>query len=290
MHSDEPKKPETTFAEAVRELAGFSATMVGLLYVSGLFIVNFDLGRFGIGASDLASSQYVIVGSVWAVLLAGVGFPLILAVNLASYLFSEKRFALVFATWILSIGWCATLMTYFNVIDLRNLHHTGAFVPLEGMLVEIVVLGITVAARRGLGMSDLLFGPTPFARLNFDQRARLAVGFMFLSSGLLLLLAVYAASVFPAVPKGLGGGQKPVVRVLLTEADKADWKTLKIPTAQGGQEIGPVRLILEASDSIVVSRWDSLDHVSLFGHPSDYSPPVYISKKNISEIVYLGAD
>lgn len=106
------------------------------------------------------------------------------------------------------------------------------------------------------------------------------VGF---SMSLLTLLLIYALCVFPVVPSGLGGGQKPLVNVLLTESDKTDWKSLKVPT-KGGQEIGPVRLVREASDAIIISTKHSL-----LSRRADYTT-VYISKKNISEIVFLAAD
>jgi hypothetical protein len=73
-----------------------------------------------------------------------------------------------------------------------------------------------------------------------------------------------------------------MVLVLLTEPDKTDWKSLKIPTAKGGQEVGPALLVQEASDAIVISPTDSLLSDRYY-----YSTAVYISKKNISEIVYL---
>lgn len=138
MRSKEPKRPEEpiAFAEAVRELAGFSATIIGLLYVFGLFIVNIDLGRAGIVASDLASPQYVVVGSVWAVLLTGIGLPLFFAVNLTRTSSSEMSFARaieMFAAWVVTILWWVALMTFFNIINPRNLHRIEAFLPVADL-------------------------------------------------------------------------------------------------------------------------------------------------------------
>jgi hypothetical protein len=156
-------------------------------------------------ASDLASPQYVIVGSVWAVLVTGMGLPLFFAVNLTRASFPEKSFAKaieLLAAWILSILWWILLMMFFNIIDPRKPKSAQAFSAVLGMFIEIIILRATITVLYNSRKDYWLFGSTPFAELNFEQRMKIFRDFIGHSVSLLALLLFYSLYVFPVVPRG----------------------------------------------------------------------------------------
>jgi hypothetical protein len=85
-------KKTTTFAEGKQDhtsgllsnlgtLATGAALFTGVLYVAGLLIVNIDLARYGLVNLDLAQTQYISVGGLWAlystVALVGVAVGIV---------------------------------------------------------------------------------------------------------------------------------------------------------------------------------------------------------------------
>jgi len=57
-------KPLPSFGD----LARIVSVLVVFLYVAGILIRNFDLGRLGVTDLELARPEYVLIGAMWFVL------------------------------------------------------------------------------------------------------------------------------------------------------------------------------------------------------------------------------
>jgi hypothetical protein len=98
------------------------------------------------------------------------------------------------------------------------------------------------------------YDPSPFrAVLLRLQPINFAMFLPFLMGALWL----YSAIVFPTIPRALGGGAKPVVKVFLGEASGFSFQQLGLPLCPGEKAIGPVALIIESGDSIAIQHLDA---------------------------------
>jgi hypothetical protein len=97
-----------------------------------------------------------------------------------------------------------------------------------------------------------------------------------------MALGLYAVGLYPNLTRTFGGGRPPIVRVVLKDPIVAPWPT-EIWTSIDAKKIGPVSLLRESGDSIVVSAIEKFDSsVSTNRAP----PAIQIAKSQVALILH----
>ena len=222
---------------ALPEAGRIGLLLLGALYTIGLIIVNFDLGKNGFVTLDLARAEYVLAGVLWAFLSVST----VAALRVAAGQLSEhpartkvRRFVAGFVTVMVWFGVIVFLVTELSFGSLP------IFRPRTWFAVGVVLLNGTVLAstlKAWLKIADEesvtlrhLFratptGMTPVASVVF----------------LVVALSLYAEVVFPELPRAIGGGRKPMVRLLPKPESRQSMASL-LPNAEGGSLDGRMAL------------------------------------------------
>jgi hypothetical protein len=69
---------------------------------------------------------------------------------------------------------------------------------------------------------------------------------------LVTAIAFYAESVFPRLPREIGGGSKPSVQVTLRSPISLGPRPLDLPLSSDGKSIGPVLLLVRTTSTLVL--------------------------------------
>jgi hypothetical protein len=105
----------------------------------------------------------------------------------------------------------------------------------------------------------------------------------------LIALTFYSVLVYPLIPRDLGGGLKPLVRLRLSQpALTMPWTSKHIPISANGQ-IGPVRLLLETADTVIVAA-DYVVTTRKPLHPDSVGQTIELDRHLVMEVEYLPDD
>jgi hypothetical protein len=238
-------------------MAGFSnaaqvvAFTVGGLYALGLLIVNVELSLYGIVHLELARPEYIMAGALWVVIvLAPVAVSVRGALNAWNF-FQQGNFtglslaiiAIVLAGFLTPLG----MMQVFSS-------------PTEGERLALIcrhlfVIAISIGAAAVSILPALIFGPSAFST-DGDWRfwsLSIVSTLSALVLSVVLMIWFYAALAFPDMNRAFGGGRKPVVQIVLRQPAPASWEVTGMPIKPDGASVGPVLLVLQRSDAVVVS-------------------------------------
>jgi hypothetical protein len=274
MSDNNSKQPALA---AIGDAAKAAGLIVGVLYVIGLLVVNVDLARYGVVKVDLARPEYAMAGALWVVLSACALGALYL-VRQAWRSFRSEPSArslgilaaeiapifggLSYILWVLSNN-------RVSIYTARGRFVLG-FLIAQSLLVSLAAL----SGRRFVGGLDA------FAKLFSGGSAGLLFHLIWDAVSIIAALGLYATQVFPEFPREFGGGQKPLVRLVLPNAAQVPWSAAGISLSANGKEVGPVRLLMETSDSVVVCRDEA--HNS-----SGQASAVVVSRSLVSAILFV---
>jgi len=226
--------------------------IVGVFYAVGLVIVNVDLSLYGIVHLDLARPEYVMAGALWVVVVLGpIVASLVGLVNARGFINASQRSfkglsAAVVTTVLAGFAFPVLVMLSLSSRD------EGAALSLG---VRYLVLVAAVTATATLVFPLVIYGGRTFS-ITPDWRFR-SVATIPAVSGAVVILAVmiwlYVAYAFPYMNRAFGGGRKPVVQIALRQAAPLSWTFTGMPISSDGASVGPVLLVVERSDAVVVS-------------------------------------
>lgn len=99
-------------------------------------------------------------------------------------------------------------------------------------------------------------------------------------------LYTYVFFAYPYFAKELGGGNKPVVRILLSPSATFSGSELELPIMGNSGTVGPVTLVFESENMFFVKPFNSSETgwEKLLG---SRRPVVGVAKSSVSAIVYV---
>jgi len=119
-----------------------------------------------------------------------------------------------------------------------------------------------------------------------ESQPRLAYRVALAMVSMLSFLLIYSLIIYPYVPMKYGGGNHPKVELFLSEPLNIPWSMDGMSLVDNGLRIGPVRLLLETEDTIIVTRSAERDALGFL-----ISTPAYaLSKKNIAACRFIPRD
>lgn len=260
---------------AISELSPFVVVAIGLIYTVGLFIVNLNLRTEGLVELDLAKPGYLLVGGLWALLVA----------TLLSFYFLAR-------------GELEQLKTgnFWRKITWERMKRWGSF---ASGVVLFVLFALFIARWKvdpvsgakyfgSIILSAALFIPGRTTRETFRNllgrgKFEPKVFFEILTTIVMIVfgLVIYSLYAYPLIIRGIGGGYEPTVELVLSGPSSIPWKTARIATSSGGQLVGPVRLILETDSYLYVGS----------GPPPGNTPgkriTIAIRKESLSAVLYM---
>jgi hypothetical protein len=87
----------------------------------------------------------------------------------------------------------------------------------------------------------------------FLGKPEIGYGFAITLVGLLSTFALYARLIFPMLPAQYGGGRRSSAVLLLSSKLDPSFTAGQLPQSQDGLRLGPVDLLLETNDTLVVA-------------------------------------
>ena len=266
------------------EAAQLIAFVVGGLYALGLVIVSVDLGRYGIVHLDLARPEYIVSGALWVTVVLAPVVTSVLGLLSAwdsIKVRSFKGFSLaVIGISLSGFVWPVAMMLYLS----SPIEH-GWLLTMG--LRHLLVLAVSTTAAVFCFLPTLIF-----ARLTFGQGGHWrsnAVSLFAVVAALVVSVAyatwVYTAFAFPELDRAFGGGRKPVVQIALRQEAPPSWEVTGMPISADGTIVGPVLMVLERSDAIVVVSAISMTDQPWFG-PRRHGSPTAIARELIAVVHY----
>jgi hypothetical protein len=250
------------------------------LYAVGMLIVNLHLGRYGVVLLDLARAEYVMAGVMWVLVTFPVAKAFELGVRGAREARGLVRRSLAILLWLFVTIAAAVLST-----TLVTLSRFANYLDRDLLLaVGVVVWTAVVLWRIGHKVTELL---TSLVRRG--GTFAILPGFDTIVWGFVLLgcLTAYSGTVFPAIPKRIGGGERPLVRLRLVEPLPAAHGT-ELPVSADRQTIGPVVLLFEGDARITVTRRQASSTTNLW--VKNVGPTITINRDRLSLLEYLSPD
>jgi hypothetical protein len=148
----------------------------------------------------------------------------------------------------------------------------------------LLVVVNTVAAI--VFLPHLIFGRLTFS-ISRDWRFRIppivgaVLGLVITVVSVIWLYTVFA---FPDMNRAFGGGRKPIVQIVLRQEAPPSWKFTGMPISADGTIVGPVLMVLERSDAVVVSPISTTDQ-AWYG-PRRHASPTAIARELIAVVHY----
>lgn len=264
-----------------------AAVGIALIYAIGVLIVHTNLSQYGIEYGlDLARPQYVLVGALWASVVA---LPLAVSIVVTSWLWSLQNaylprsvtrcLAILFIV-IFYLVWPLGLLWGIWGWGLATNHtSTLAIVALD---LNVAIVGIALWLFRS---SVSVSPPIPTPRGNPSRHSQdyvpLKVAVVFVLSFLALFL--YAIYCYPMIPPGIGGGRRGLVKVIL-KAPLFISSHLDLDMTTDGRTFGPVDWLYETDKTIIVGL-DAARNMSFLVPPV---PAAFALDKDLVEaVVYV---
>jgi hypothetical protein len=270
----------------VQGVAGVLVAMVGALYAIGLLIVNIDLGRYGLTSLNLARAEYAMAGGLWALLTLAVNaaFDAVVGHIRREWAAGHRVWTVVHG--ILDVLVVLSTLTFVLALvsggDFMNNWRTALIIMWALILSSIFVgtavsVGQAVAAQRPFHISTVW---------GFGTRIPNAV---YSTALVLASVALYSTTVFPAALPAFGGGKKPLVLIVLSPSADIPASTLGLTTSADGRVIGPVALLLDQGDFLLVRRLPEEEASFIFialQSGTTRRNAVALDKKSISAVSY----
>lgn len=232
---------------SLNDIGRIGVLAIGLLYTVGVLIVNLDLARYGLVSLGLARPEYLMTGALYALLS---GLP-IAAWDVAAWKHRREMTNARLPLRLLSRVTGIAILLLFLLMILVALGHRGADdkAPKGLLIAGAFVLWINAAClmtvwrtvhewRSDGTVGDLVFRAIPRASVN---------AFIYL----IFALSLYVIFLFPNLPRQVGGGSKPTVRLVLSGEHDVPWRDLGIPAV--GPIVGPAVLLLETDTHYFVT-------------------------------------
>ncbi len=236
--------------EAIESAAKLTIAISALAYAVGLLIVNVHLNRFGISNFGLGQVQYVMTGFVWLVITGTAYLPVFsLTTILKSTRFKNGLalaprivFAVMFA---LAAGFLSIQLTAFmserRFYDWSRTYLIAALTPLVSSTFSFFVFSGDARLRRKHSHVK-----------EFDVRLLRLIPTLFVAPLHLMLVCLYALSVYPTLSTAFSGG-KPQLVMLVTKVDQSDiFKSFNFPTDIITRRVGPVTMAFETDDFVLL--------------------------------------
>jgi hypothetical protein len=267
---------------AARTLAGLAqlgALAVGVVYMIGVLIVNQHLGQYGIISLDLARPEYALAGALWVFLILAALW------GIQSGRAVVKRFR-----WDRPGQWVwlgmGVVATWFLPV-LIALSGSGCFpgpdAPWWLRYASGLLLVVTGASVYQIGRIGVALSKDPLPLLDAGS-AQLDPMFSLVPFLVVVQLGLYAAVVYPDIPREVGGGRRPVVELVLADATAIDWKAAGVPFSADTKTVGPVTLLLDTTGSLVVTRPETWQERQLF---RTNARAIALDRKLVAAVVYL---
>lgn len=228
-------------------------------FILGLLIVNLHLSWFGILSTEFARTEYILVGAV---------FILITATANASFAHSQKDFKgaiqkikekrylaatgeiffglatfsapliVVFGIVFLNINYIFSWTAWLSIISLITFGHIGKLFLIELVeLIEHAQSNTEKTKNDGIVITDRLLGQIAF---------------------LLIFLGTYSNFMYPYIPPAFAGGKKSPIMLYPTQRGLEISKALSLPLHENPAIVGPVEILTESENEIVILITDKL--------------------------------
>jgi hypothetical protein len=259
---------------SIEAYAKILGTLGVLIYVAGLFTVNFHLAQYGIAEYALLRVRYLLAGG-WACLalvFSGLGPAIVLSrTDLTppgspwSWLWVRKKALQVLALWLPPLaGW----LFIFHRIQMSG-HHERPWIfsslgeTLFLILVSVPPCMLAVALLTwpaGSGGKSAAEATNSNSSVGLEHRPSALIPailvFSFLAgSGAfgILFLQFFAVDVYPNIPGEYGGGRPERARLLVSGATRNNLKSLGLPLPPGSLVTFPLE-VLHMTDQMVLVK------------------------------------
>jgi hypothetical protein len=263
-------------------LARLSILAAGAVYTIGVLIVNLNLGQYGLVSLDLARPEYVMAGLLWLFLVLSTALAIHSSVAFGKRMRKEKP-----RLWILRlsvIGFFGCTLPAFTILPAVG-YNPGTDAP---WWVNFVGTGLIVASGGalylGLGAAKEQLGKEPLTSIvSAAASLNRVINFVPLQ---LLALGLYAAVVFPDIPREYGGGRRATVELVLSEVPSVDWSAAGLEFSGATKRIGPAMLLLDTDHSLVVVRPETWKERRFF-RVATSARVLALDRKLVAAVVYL---
>lgn len=236
----------------VEQVAKVAVLTLGALYAVGLLIANLELARYGVVRLDLVQPEYVMAAVLWLLLSMLPTVVLFAWFGLADRVQRRMR---------IKPGWPGLVrLALLVVVTLTSL--LGSLYLLGAMLWRLLGGGESPSFHQTLDLFGGLFSSSMgfliLRRALTDPSAgrfHRATGLYMLAGGLFF----YATDLYPWLPREIGGGRRPVLCIALKDALPIAWQSRGIEI-HDARRVGPVALVADMADRMVVSAWPRSDH------------------------------
>lgn len=285
--SDKENSSTETLSATSQGISTLALGFAAMSFTLGLLIANLRLGYFGFYSSDLLRSEYVIVGAAFLVLSASAYLPVVYGYHQLRKV-KEKwgrgsRLNVIFtALWLSAISVALPLMVLYYSSDGRlDPVKWRTWVSLFGLIAGGTWL--TMAIARFWDVGKIVLAKKTHESLMVHAESSFSV-LEFLPA-LLMSIVAYAHITYPRLMPALGGGQRGQVTLVMTNEGLIVAKKLGLPTQTGSSFVGPLHLLTESKDEIViVVDLEDTDSQFTLDHP-DASHAVRIDRRLIDATV-----
>lgn len=274
--------PEGTRPATARTLGGFAqfgALGVGILYTIGVLIVNLNLGQYGVMSLDLARPEYVMAGLLWLFLTS------VAVWSVHSGITQVKRHWTARRRWLHVIfdGFAVLVIPAGTLVGLgyRPVKDAPDWVMFAGGLL-VTGTGAWLYAVVGVGRV-VTKNSSASVGVSSMKNLQAVVNAVTLS---LVALGLYAAVIYPDLPREYGGGRRPTVEIVLSELPPIDWKSAGVGFRPEEKTIGPVMVLLDTPGSLIVIRPETWKDRGFFRFATT-ARVLSLDRKLVSAVVYL---
>jgi hypothetical protein len=285
------RRTEGIDASLIPNIGRLGITAVGVLYVVGVLIVNFDLSRSGFVTLNLLRAEYVLAGALWTFLtLAAWSAQAVVGSSAQHMVTAGASFQNVLAL-ILRVGAYPVVVIFL----LHTLSREPTF-QYGILLMMFWIVFFNALAISGLVEScHSAFSEEPVTLTTFWRRRPFPGATPTFSFVIFLLsLGLYAEFVFPRMPAKFGGGQRSIVQLLLKSPLDEQLRSLTLPWSCDGRWLGPVSLVTRSDAALVVQP--NADTRRLSWHPRTWltrnpdGPVVEVRNEMVLAVDFLKGD
>ena len=225
-------------------LSKVAIAIVGVVYALGVMIVNLHLAGYGLIATELVRTDYILAGALWAVLTVA---------GLAGFRITRNRLRLAWShrsslmkrTFVAAWEGVSALAVAIVALTLLSGGVIGAVLDGSRLVITGFVVWVLIISLYVNGKVVNAF----FAVDRSTQRRSIPwLGFMFFIS-----LTFYSLFAYPWFTRSLGGGQTVVAYLYLrSPIPELYWPIYRMSISRDGTRLGPANLILETERRVVV--------------------------------------
>jgi|SRR5882724_2310945 len=270
--------------EKVEAISKLGVLGLGACYAVGLLIVNLYLRQYNISQVSLIEAEYVAVGALWMFLMGLTTTVCFYAASSIRDLYRDVkqgwkiRFADIYVqtvvTVLLFIGLCGAVG--------GTIKESSAWIFSFTTLKVVMILIATVG-----GVGQLAWVTWEIERIQRpvseakNTKPTLLLGRSGLGFSALIfvtfMIGVYAKFAFPSLSSAHGGGERHKVSLVISSEEIEPLKNMGFQISPENRTTGPVELIFEGSDSLIILPPDS----------STKAKAIRVKKEFVDTILYL---